>query len=372
MEFKRNFQDSLKRWRSFCQHSVADRPPLVIRTRQSGKADRSEPNKKTEPVAFEERFEGNHVRRLAAEAETRFIRRLDVLDDTFPHISGPGGLAVTGWLFGANVKTVAGISWVEPILERIEDWQTIDFSAARERFDRILECYRILAEESRGQYAIGAGVLEGPADMGVRMLGEEKLALALYEQPEMVEALLSSLAELGIEFAEKKLDIIPEYGGGTISNGYWTLGKGIGIQEDFGQMISPRHFREIILKQHCTLRKNLDNTWFHVHSGGLHMAREIVDSGASGCIQITNDYPAGPSAKEMLPALQYIQKRSCLILRKLSLDQLDGIIGHLSPEGLAIDIQCLDSTTTRDIQATIMTHEEAKQVIQWAEKWISA
>jgi hypothetical protein len=325
---------------------------------------------KAKPIAFEERFGSDYIRRSAAGAEVRFTQRLDVLDDTFPYVAGPGGLAVTGWILGATVETIAGTSWVEPVLERIEDWRTIDFDAARERFNRILECYRILAEESRGRYAVGAGVIEGPADMAVRVLGEEKLALALYEQPEMVKALFAFLAKLGKEFAEKKLNIIPEYSGGTVSNGYWILGKGIGIQEDFGQMISPRHFREMILKYGRIIPKNMDNTWFHVHSGGLHMAREIADSGIFGCIQITNDYPAGPSAKEMLPTLQYIQKRSCLILRKLSLDQLDSIIGHLSPEGLAIDIQCLDSTVTKDIQNTFMTHEESKQVTQWVEKWI--
>jgi len=132
-------------------------------------------------------------------------------------------------------------------------------------------------------------------------------------------------------------------------------------------MVSPRQFREMILKYDRALREKLDSMWFHVHSGGLHMAREIADSGAFGCIQITNDYPAGPSVKEMLPTLQYIQKRTCLILRKLSLDQLDSIFGHLSPEGLAIDIQCYDSTITKDIQTTLMTHKEAERVIQWAE-----
>ena len=268
------------------------------------------------------------------------------------------------------METVAGISWVEPVLERIEDWRSIDFDAVRARFHRILECYKILGEKSQGLYAVDAGVLEGPADMAVRMLGEEKLALALYDRPGTVEALFTSLTELCKEMAAKKLDLIPEYGGGTVCNGYWLPGKGVGIQEDFGQMISPRQFRDVILKHDRKLPEGLDNTWFHVHSGGLHMARELADSGAFGCIQITNDYPAGPSAKEMLPTLQYIQRRSCLILRKLSLDQLDGIIGHLSPEGLAIDIQCYDSTVTKDIQTTLMTHEEAERVIQWAEKWM--
>jgi len=368
MEFKRNFEKSLQRWKAFWQHSVAGRPPLVIRTRQQDTTDQAEgSSRRKKSLAFDTRFEADYIHRLAEKAEEQFTRRLEVLDDTFPNVAGPGGLAVTGWIFGASVETVAGISWVEPVLDRIEDWRNIDFDAARERFDRILECYRILVEKSKGRYAVNPGVLEGPADMVVRMLGEEKLGLALYDNPEIVDALFTFLAELWSGLAAKKLELIPEYGGGTVSNGYWLPGKGMGIQEDFGQMVSPRQFREMILKHDRALKEKLDSMWFHVHSGGLHMAREIADSGAFDCIQVTNDYPAGPSAKEMLPTLQYIQKRSCLILRKLSLDQLDSISRYLSPEGLAIDIQCYDSTVTKDIQTTLMTHKEAEQVIQWAE-----
>ena len=336
MENKKGFEDSLQRWRAFWRHSVADRPPLVIRTRQESATDQDR-----------------------AQSTVRF-------GDTFPSVAGPGGLATTGWIFGAEVKTVAGIAWVEPFLEQIEDWHSIDFDAARERLQELLERHKTLVEENSGRYAVDLGVLEGPADMAVRIMGEEKLAMALYDNPETVEAFFSFLTELGKEFVTKKLEVIPEYGGGTLCNGYWIQGKGVGLQEDFGQMISPRQFREMILKHDMVIPRDLDNVWFHVHSGGLHMAREIADSGAFGCVQITNDYPAGPSAKEMLPTLQYIQKRCCLILRKLSLDQLDSIMGQLSPEGLAIDIQCYDSTTTKDIQTTLMTHEEAEKVIKWA------
>jgi len=370
MEFKRNFENSLQRWREFWQHSVADRLPLVIRTRQEETTNKTNNSRKTKPVVFETCFETDYILSLAEALEAQFTRRLAVLDDTLPQVTGPGGLAVTGWMFGSKVEKIAGISWVQPVLERIEDWRTINFDAVRGRFDRILECYKILVEKSRGRYAVSPGYLDGPADMAVRILGEEKLALALYEHPDEVGILLALLTELWQEFTKKKLDIIPEFGGGTTSAGYWLPGKGIGIQEDFGQMVSPQQFREMILKYDRALPEKLDNVWFHVHSGGLHMAKEIADSGAFGCIQITNDYPAGPSAKEMLPTLQYIQKRNCLILRKLSLDQLDSIIGHLSPQGLAIDIQCYDSTVTKDIQTTLMTYEEANQVIQWAEDWM--
>ena len=68
--------------------------------------------------------------------------------------------------------------------------------------------------------------------------------------------------------------------------------------------------------------------------------------------------------------MQVIQQRTCLILRKFSLDQLDRVIRHLSPKGLAIDIQCYDATATDDIQMTLMTRQEALQVIRWAEDWM--
>jgi len=332
MEHKVNFEKSIKRWQSFWQHSVTERPPLVIRTNQKDNI---------------------------------------TLDDTIPQIDGQSGLAVTGWIFGAKVETIAGISWVEPVLDGIQNWHTIDFDAVKERTNNILENYNILVKKSQGQYAISPGVLEGPADIAVRLLGEQKLAIALYDYPDTVESMFTFLTDFARELATKKLNIIPSFEGGTACNGYWIPGKGIGIQEDFGQMISPQQFREIILKQDRIIAEGLDNVWFHMHSGAIQMAKEIADSGAFGCIQITNDYPAGPSPKEMIPTLQYIQKRCCLILRKLSLDQLRSIIDYLSPEGLALDIQCYDSTATKDIQTTLMTNEEAEQVIAWVDNWMN-
>jgi hypothetical protein len=162
------------------------------------------------------------------------------------------------------------------------------------------------------------------------------------------------------------LQTVPLYGGGTATGWeYWVPGKGIALQEDFGQMVSPVQFREMILRYDRQLAQGLDCLWFHVHSGGIHMAPEIASSGAFHAVQITNDYPAGPSIDEMLPTLQTIQQQSCLILRKFTLDQLDRVIEHLSPQGLAIDIQCYNSRATDDIQTTFMSRQEATEVIRW-------
>jgi hypothetical protein len=367
-DFKLQFNNSLTRWKAFWRHTVADRPPLVLRFKEESD-DR-------DPVLldlrdFTRQFDIEYVIEKAQRSEKQFARRADFPDDTFPQVVAPNGLAVTGWALGAQVAFAAEIPWVCPVLDSVEDWRKIDFIAVNRRFDQIRDIDEVLVSRSRGRYAVSSASLDGPADMAVRLLGEEKLALALYDQAEEVNALFNRCLKLWQQVVHRKLQVIPQYGGGTTTGwNYWVPGQGIAFQEDFGQMVSPNQFREMILKYDVRLLNDLDCVWYHVHSGAMHMAREIADSGAFDGIQITNDYPAGPGILDILPSLKYIQKRTCLILRKFSLDQLDSVIGFLSPEGLAIDVQCYDSNATDDIQTTLMSKKEAQQVIQWAEDWM--
>ena len=370
MSYKHGLEASLARWRAFWRHEVADRPPLVVHYREGQAGDPPEDRQNPTVEDFEAQFDPSLVAGRVREAEAGFARRADFPDDTLPQVSAPSGLAVTGWLFGARVEVMAGIPWVWPILQRIEDWRDLDFDAVRGRYGQILDIDRLLVSLSHGQYAVSATVLDGPADMVVRLLGEQKLALALYEQPGEVKALFAALADLWRDLVHRKLQTLPLYGGGTATGwAYWVPGKGIALQEDFGQMVSPVQFREMILRYDRQLAQGLDCLWFHVHSGAMHMAREIASSDTFDAVQITNDYPAGPSIDEMLPTLHTIQQRGCLILRKFTVDQLDRVIGHLSPRGLAIDIQCYDSRATDDIQTTFMSRQEAAEVIRWVEGW---
>jgi len=370
MLYKEGFEASIRRWNAFWRHDVADRPPLVVHFRQEEREGQAGQTAERTIEDFERQFDLDYVAERVSLVEGMFHQRADFPDDTFPIVSAPSGLAVTGTFFGCKVMVRAGIYWVEPVIEHIEDWRNIDFAAGRRRMDRILEIIRYLVERSRGHYAVSLSAPDGPADMIVRMLGEQKLAIALYDSPAETKNLLEYCAGLWRDFVRRQLEIIPSYGGGTATSwNYWVPGKGTSFQEDFGAMVSPKQYRQIILKCDNQLVSGLDCAWYHVHSGGIHMAREIADSGAFKGIQICNDYPAGPSVREMLSTLQYLQKRVCLILRKFSLDQLDNVIGHLSSKGLAIDIQCYDSTVTEDIQSAQMSRQEAEEVIKWAEGW---
>ena len=241
MLYKEGFENSIRRWNAFWCHDVADRPPLVLHFRQEGDEGQALPTQQPTPEDFEKQFDLDYVSEHAKRAEARFAERAGFADDTLPQISGPAGLAVTGWLFGCKVEIAAGIPWVEPILERIDEWHSIDFAATERRFQRILEVIRALVARSQGRYAVCTSAPDGPADMAVRILGEQKLALALYENPAEVESLFAFCTGLWRDIVRRKLKIIPIYGGGTATAwSYWVPGKGCSFQEDFGQMISPR------------------------------------------------------------------------------------------------------------------------------------
>ncbi|MFO7918978.1 MAG: uroporphyrinogen decarboxylase family protein, partial [Anaerolineae bacterium] len=295
--YKKHADASFRRWEAFWNHDVADRIPLVIHFQQETDDERSDFIREDVLQAenFEQQFDLEYVAQCAERAERRFAERATFPDDLLPQVAAPAGLAVTGWLFGCQVEVKAGIPWVEPILEKIEDWcHIIDEKDVMRRFERILQIDKYLSERSGGRYAMSAGALDGPADMVVRLMGEEKLALALYENPDQVDELFAFCTRLWRDLVREKLQNIPTYGGGTATGwSYWLPGKGMALQEDFGQMVSPKHFRERILHYDAQLTEAADRIWFHVHSGAPHMAKEIAKMGAFDGIQICNDYPAG-------------------------------------------------------------------------------
>ena len=95
---------------------------------EPGRDQQEEPEdiQETSREEFEKRFDSAYVCQQVEKTESLFTRRASFPDDTFPQVSAPSGLAVTGWVFGSEVEIAAGIPWVSPILNRIEGWHELD------------------------------------------------------------------------------------------------------------------------------------------------------------------------------------------------------------------------------------------------------
>jgi hypothetical protein len=147
--------------------------------------------------------------------------------------------------------------------------------------------------------------------------------------------------EAYLQAVNHQLDLLPRYYGGTCDLFYmWTPGRGNGLTCDIAQVLSPQLFQEYLFHLYQQIVENLDSPWMHTHSATAFMYEEFLKLKGLLGIQISNDGAAGPSIRELLPLLEKIQERHCLILRKFSFEEIKSVIGELSPAGLLVDVPC--------------------------------
>jgi len=152
------------------------------------------------------------------------------------------------------------------------------------------------------------------------------------------------------------LDRIPAFRGGYVNNyNIWTPGRSTYFANDFSNLISPEQYHEHFFPSDCKVSRSFDTPWLHVHSGGARLVPEFRKIPGLRGIQIVNDRPAGPTAKELLPIFKMIQEKHLLLLRKYNREELEEILPELSIEGLYVDTQA-DS------------EDDAHKILDWWEK----
>ncbi len=115
--------------------------------------------------------------------------------------------------------------------------------------------------------------------------------------------------------------------------------KGSYFANDISNLVSPEQYREHFYAWDARISEYLETPWMHVHSGGARLVREFVKLPRLRGIQIVNDRPAGPTAKDLVPVFKTIQEKHLLFLRKYSREELEEILPELSMEGLYVDTQ---------------------------------
>ncbi len=162
-----------------------------------------------------------------------------------------------------------------------------------------------------------------------------------YSSPHEVRRLAEICTQAWIQVTQYQLDLIPPLEGGYCDNyEIWTPGHTIYFANDISTLVSADMYREHLFVHDCRVAEALDAPWMHVHSGCARLAPEFLKIPGLVGIQIVNDWPAGPTLKDIVPILTMIQKDHCLLLRKYSMEELEEILPELSLAKLYIDTQC--------------------------------
>lgn len=345
MFLKAGWEQSLARWRAFWEGRVEDRPPVLIHQMAGFASDisgRMEVGPNTvlaRNLAF---YDPAQNEALLEQMEKGLEARAEMPDDMAPSVVAGGGVHFAGASFGAPVQVTASMLTSEPI---IRDWaqaEGLRFDLGNEWVQRALGLARQLVARSAGRYAVTVGLLEGPSDICAALRGITQLAEDIYTCPNDVRKLAEMAADAWVTYARAMHEIVPLYDEGTVTQwSIWTPGRGAAFQEDFCTVISPRTYREFFKERDRRLAREVDLFWVHVHAGEVHLVDELLTMDEVRGVQIVHDGDASPPLERVLPVMKRVQERGkCLIVRKYSPAELEGILPHLSPSGLAIDTYC--------------------------------
>ncbi len=249
----------------------------------------------------------------------------------------PYDLCWTEVIAGCSLRWRAGYVWAEPVLP-VPGVLSLD--PENPWLARLLEITRLQLGQARGQYPVCQPLLRGPVDMAAAALGDEALCLALIDQPEQAKALLRSCTEIFSAVARAWVAAVPPFAGGSCLYGIWAPGRAVRTQCDNAALLSPELYREFLVGCDEQICASFDYPLMHTHSGSIGMvAPVLLQVQGLRAVQVSLDWPAGPTVTELLPTFRLLNQHLPLIITgALSQAELDLLLQHLSPRGLCLQV----------------------------------
>jgi len=269
-----------------------------------------------------------------------FLEHEQVGDDLFWSASPLVGFPWMEAIVGIPVHASSATYWTTPYLDTWDKLNEINFSFENRWFQKLLEFKEVLIKHINGRYPIATSFVpvRGPGDMMGAALGQQKLALELYDNPENVKKLASIYTEIWIKVAKAQIEKTPKFYNGYVMPWYniWMPDYCQYIQEDSLAYFSPKFYREILLENHIKMANSFKYSLMHLHTDGLYCLDKLYQMENLKIIEVTRDM-AGPSAFELLPTLKELQKhKPLLIWGDLTREEIKELLNILSPRGLCI------------------------------------
>ena len=327
--------EKLARHRAFWTRADTDRPMIgaTIATFPSVSAVRADGILRPDDLDVQV-----NVRELEAEWEARRDVSGDALWVANPLWAFPWHLALAGCPIQRDDENLWGL----PCIDDWDQLDTIKFDVNNPWFRKLAECIDALVTSSRGRYPIGVGQLMlGPVDMMMQARGQERLAVDLYDAPEMVRALGARCTQLVVDATRAQAALTPRCEGGyagTIRY-LWAPDLLVESAEDIAFMMSPSLHRQFVAPMHAALGREFSHAIVHLHSAQLHTVPSLLEVSEVAAIQVTPDF--GEDMLKYLPILASILDRKPLIIHGLvPLDAAKELLRRLPSRGFALFLRC--------------------------------
>jgi hypothetical protein len=329
-------QEKIARFRAFWTRSQTDRPLIgaTIATFPSVRAVRREAGL-VEPDDLD-------IQENLKELDEEWAAWREVMGDAMfvanPLWAFPWHLAMAG----CPIKRDADNLWALPALDDWKQLEGLRFDPNNRWFARHLEFTHALVKHAADRYPVGAGQLMlGPVDMMMQVRGQERLALDLYDSPEMVLALGQRCVDLCAGAIHALYAAVPTHLGGRAGTVryFWAPGEFVETAEDISFMMSPALHRRFVAPLHRALSQRFPYTLVHLHSAQLHTVPALLAVEGIAAIQITPDF--GEDMVPKIPILARILERKPLLVHGvMTVASAKEILRALPARGLALIFRC--------------------------------
>jgi hypothetical protein len=256
---------------------------------------------------------------------------------------GPGVLAA---LLGSEYEFVDSSTWFSPPTVNGVSWEhtpldQIDLSLNLEHplWQRICTLTAAGIERWGSQLVYGITDLGGNLDILASLIGAQRLAIEMVEQPQAVERMCAQIRRAWLECYQIQHSIIDRAGMGSCGwSCLWAPKPMYMLQSDFAYMISSAMFRRFVMPDLAACCETIAYPFYHLDGKGQirHLDQLLALEKLRGIQWVAGD--GAPPAEEWLDLLRRIRDGGKLCQVYTSVAGARKIINALGGKGFAFEI----------------------------------
>jgi hypothetical protein len=244
-------------------------------------------------------------------------------------------------ILDCEIEAGTDTMWAKPHLKDWADLDTIGFDPGNLWFLKLLEVTDEVVEYSGGRFPVGMPLLRGPGDVASALRGVNNFCLDVVSEPDKLGALLDVCAETYLQVTRALFEKCTQWQGGYFEQlrHLWAPGYCCQTQADVSSLLSPDHYRELLLPRDARVLGTYDYCFIHLHSSSRHVLDDILGINPLAAVQLSADV-GGPGPLELLEDFEKVLARTRLIIQadgnESSPAEIVQLCRRLPPEGFYI------------------------------------
>lgn len=244
-------------------------------------------------------------------------------------------------ILGCDIEAGTDTMWARPYLKDWAELDAIHFDPGNPWFLKLLEVTEEVVEYSGGRFPVGMPLLRGPSDVASALRGVNNFCLDVVSERDKLGALLDACAETYLEVTRALFERCTQWGGGYFEQirHLWAPGYCCQTQADVSSLLSPDHYRELLLPRDARVLGTYEYCFIHLHSSSRHILDDVLSIKSLAAVQLSADV-GGPGPLELLVDFEKVLARTRLIIqvdgKESSSDEIIQLCRRLPPDGLYI------------------------------------